>query len=851
MATQHYNYTNISANKNQNVIAASAYNSRVKKYDEAENEMKYPHANKRDHVGETIVMAPKGTSEEWYDPERLWNEAKKVDPVRQGKTLIIAIPHELIICKKPGSTDIKDYDIRICVKMLKEHCQKEFVDKGHACQIDFHLSFSKKTGRPNFHAHVLVTERQIVNGKWADVKSHKVYLDENNNIIQPIESPDLHFGKLKYNRDGSVKMTLGYTILQYDEDGKPLLKENGYPVLKDIRVPAIDPTTGLQATSKNGKKRKPEWHSRKEYADDLDVKDHVDVLRQSWYNLQNVYYKNYKITDKSGKPYQVDYRPFKEKFKNLPPELQPRPTRHVGNGNKKTGLIEYNEAVTEDRKQKQQIRRKIQELRKKKQESTAKKNKDNILTLNEKKQFFETFNPRDLFINRWKNNYLALQNAIAAKDQNLVNRLSNVINNNNRKRSRIDKQTPQGQACLRKLQRQNEALERMQNDLISFYNPEISHDIESAAGKKFDTLTNQEKAKYIKETCKENAALIVGEILNLDHNDGTDALDIENIPIPYYPKDNENEEILKKASRHFFKTDNYQEIEDNINNSWKETPEEAPPEAMATLINMYHTAVSYYSDTLNNKSWAERKTITDYHPEQINQDYLNEIEEIKRQEAAAKTDQEKRLEAERQRKATEAAEREQKEQERIIAEELKRKAAARAIKEKERLNARQNETAAVPLNPKTVFHNLWNNNPVDATLYLIKQTEAGAIPYNINHNKTISTTVKTWKNRTIDATINNKTTLEIYNDACREVYDNYPTFSEAVAEYRTELENHSKKLNSEAKTYAPRELQEYKDLGLLLKAYHRLNPELKNKTDEIDYSDILKRAKERNPGLNL
>ena len=834
VATQHYSYKNISANKGQNIIASSAYNSRKKKYDEAEKSMKYPHAKKDDHVGETMVMTPSGTPEEWLNPERLWNEAKKVDPVRQGKNLIIALPHELVYIKKPGSTDNKDYDIRICVNMIKEHCQKEFVDKGHACQIDFHLSFNKKTGKPNLHAHVLVTERQIVNGKWAEAKSKKIYLDENNNIIQPIESPELHFGRLKYNPDGTVKMTLGYTKLQYDKDGKPLLNENGYPVLTDIRVPAIDPTTGLQATSKNGKNQKPEWKSRKQYADDLDAKDHVNVLRQNWYDLQNQYFKEYKLRYKSGKQYQVDYRPFKEKFKNLRPELQPRPTKHVGYGAKKPSITEYNNAVIEERNLQRQYKSKIIEYKKRKQVSEAKTNENNIITLNEKRKYYETYNPRNLFIDFWVRNYNALLNTVTAKDKKLVARLLNAIRYN-RDNLFIDTQSLKGQAKLRKAERFNESMKYIQNSIYNFHNHTDLNEITSAAGKKYDSLTNQEIVKFVKETCKDNAAKIVGEILNLDRNDGTDALDIGNTRTPDYPKNNKNEELLKAACKYFFQKENYQEIEDSIYNLWNKTPEEAPPESIAKLVNMYHTAIGYYTDALNNNEWTERLTITDYHPETINQDYINEIEEINRQEARLKAAEEKH-------KADELAEQKRKELELAAARKAQAETAARESGEK---------AASVPPNPETMFNDLWGKDPVKATLYLIKQTKIGNMKYNPDHYNAISSKVKSLKARTIEAIISNKGKAFIYKEATDRMYDHYPTPDKVIADYKTDMEKHSQKLETEATEHAPREYQTYKDLGKLLKIYHQLNPELKGKLVEIDYSDVLKRAKERNYDFGL
>ena len=113
---------------------------------------------------------------------------------------------------------------------------------------------------------------------------------------------------------------------------------------------------------------------------------------------------------------------------------------------------------------------------------------------------------------------------------------------------------------------------------------------------------------------------------------------------------------------------------------WDKSPkEEAPPAAMANLINMYETVAAYDIAMLKKKDWMVETAVKDYHPEENNQRYNDTIRQIEQEEAAA-----------RKAEAAEAARLEavRKEQERI-AEENKAKEAARleAIRKEQERNA--------------------------------------------------------------------------------------------------------------------------------------------------------------------
>ena len=662
MAIQHYDYDNISSKKNQNVIAVAAYNARIKIYDETEKRMKYPHAAANDHVGPTVVLLPEGAPDEYHDYAVLWNEAKKVDPKRQGKRVKINVPHELIKCKKPGSTDINDYDCELGKQIVIDHFMKEFVSKNRAVQIDFHLSFNEK-GEPNFHAHGMISDRQIVNGKWKKHKSKKVYIDENGNDIKPIESPVLHFGKLVITDEGYIRYTTGYKELLFNKDGSPMLDKDGYPVMRDIRVPLISKKTGKQLLTKNGKKKKKkEWKSRKEYVDELDERNHVNTLRQHWYELQNEYFKIYNKTNQKGQIIQKDFRPYKEKYAHIPEEYRPKPTIPHGHGPLAKTLIEYNEKIKKDNQIKNQIlmhKRNFERNEQERANKTAALNNSNIAAEN---TYFQNHNPRDIYIEHC----LETSKWVHEKEENILNRLEERLSYNEQKRSDIDISDKRSVANWSRYSHHKLNMESLKYQM-TVNRKEKEEEIKTLAGNAYDTMTNQQKVKMIRQIIDENGSRIVGHVLDRNYNDGTKSLDCENATTPYIPK-NDMDGLLRASSRTIFNNENYKAIEDYIMEEWDKSPkEEAPPAAMANLINMYETVAAYDIAMLKKEDWMVETAVKIYHPEQTNQRYNDTIKQIEQEEAAARKAEATRLEAI------------QKEQERI-AEENKAKEAANRLR---------------------------------------------------------------------------------------------------------------------------------------------------------------------------
>ena len=158
----------ISRGKGQSCMASCAYYSGEKKYSEYECCWKYPHSSPA-RVKWVEVMLPSNAPRAYADPQTLWNAVDAAETSVNAQTalsMLFALPREL--------TDEQN------LALVRDFCQKEFVDKGMVCNFFYH---DKGDGNP--HVHIMLTLRAMdENGKWLP-KSKNVYaLDENGNRIR-------------------------------------------------------------------------------------------------------------------------------------------------------------------------------------------------------------------------------------------------------------------------------------------------------------------------------------------------------------------------------------------------------------------------------------------------------------------------------------------------------------------------------------------------------------------------------------------------------------------------------------------------------------------------------------------
>ena len=174
---------NIGKSNNKSAIAASAYRSGTQMYD-ATKDKTYNYSNKKEVVYDTIMLPPNAPPE-YQNKQTLWQtiqDNETTSDARYCKDIMIAIPRNLTQEQR--------------VELVNQFLFENFLSKGYICQFNIH---DKGDGNP--HAHILVSARPLdKNGKWAEVKSKRVYkLDAQGNKIPII---DKKTGKQKIGERG-------------------------------------------------------------------------------------------------------------------------------------------------------------------------------------------------------------------------------------------------------------------------------------------------------------------------------------------------------------------------------------------------------------------------------------------------------------------------------------------------------------------------------------------------------------------------------------------------------------------------------------------------------------------------
>ena len=158
IAIYHFEAKMISRGTGRSVVAAAAYASCSKIYNDYDG-MMHDYTRKHGCVYSEIFL-PSNAPPEWQDRTELWNAveaAEKAKYSRLARELIVALPVEI------GLDEWK--------AILKDFISKQCVNKGMCADVSIH-----DTDGHNPHAHILLTMRPIDDkGKW-QAKTQKEYL---------------------------------------------------------------------------------------------------------------------------------------------------------------------------------------------------------------------------------------------------------------------------------------------------------------------------------------------------------------------------------------------------------------------------------------------------------------------------------------------------------------------------------------------------------------------------------------------------------------------------------------------------------------------------------------------------
>jgi len=170
MAIYHFSAKIIGRSKGKSAVASAAYRSGSKLIDFEDGTIK--NYKRKTEVAYSSILLPENAPAEFANRETLWNEVQKVEKnsnAQLARDITLALPVELSVADN--------------IKLVREYCQKHFVDEGMVVDINVH----NKTGNP--HAHVMLTMRAFnEQGKWLP-KERKAYaLDNEGNKIPVLDS---------------------------------------------------------------------------------------------------------------------------------------------------------------------------------------------------------------------------------------------------------------------------------------------------------------------------------------------------------------------------------------------------------------------------------------------------------------------------------------------------------------------------------------------------------------------------------------------------------------------------------------------------------------------------------------
>jgi ATP-dependent exoDNAse (exonuclease V) alpha subunit len=161
----------ISAGKGRSAVAASAYRSGEKLYDEKTG-IEHDYTRKSGVVHSEVQLCD-NAPQKFKNRETLWNEVQKVENTaksRYAREVEVALPREF-------SRDEQ-------IKVVRQYVKENFVDRGMCADWSIH---DKGDGNP--HAHIMLTTRSIrENGEWAPKAKNEYVLDKNGErILQKID----------------------------------------------------------------------------------------------------------------------------------------------------------------------------------------------------------------------------------------------------------------------------------------------------------------------------------------------------------------------------------------------------------------------------------------------------------------------------------------------------------------------------------------------------------------------------------------------------------------------------------------------------------------------------------------
>ena len=145
MAIYRLSAKTISRGKGQSAVAAAAYRSGEKLYDEIDN--RHKDYGKKTGVIHAEIMIPENAPREFENRQFLWNQ---VEASERRKDSQLAREIQLALPKELNREQNQE--------LVFDFCKTEYVDRGMIADISIH---DELNGNGNHHAHVMLTTREV------------------------------------------------------------------------------------------------------------------------------------------------------------------------------------------------------------------------------------------------------------------------------------------------------------------------------------------------------------------------------------------------------------------------------------------------------------------------------------------------------------------------------------------------------------------------------------------------------------------------------------------------------------------------------------------------------------------
>lgn len=167
MALYHFHVNPIGRSKGYSAVAAAAYRSGEKIYDDYYGETQ--DYTKKGGVIKTEILAPDYVPERLRNRATLWNELESVEKNARAQlaySFDLALQNELTT----------EENIALGERFVRE----ELVARGMICDVAFHMPGKSDSDIQNIHMHVLTPIRPFLKeGRWGEKQHREYVLDEN------------------------------------------------------------------------------------------------------------------------------------------------------------------------------------------------------------------------------------------------------------------------------------------------------------------------------------------------------------------------------------------------------------------------------------------------------------------------------------------------------------------------------------------------------------------------------------------------------------------------------------------------------------------------------------------------